>query len=245
MSSLKKKKHKQIFKIFTIALAIRKFQNYESNSFKKSIAYIFDKNETIANFERDYKSRKDFYLKDINNFIYIIRRFKLNFQTFKFVYDFPNELINLIKTNKTQQVLLSQMFKYLVKNDPSFCDVKLYALIDFIKSNKNHLVNKEIVYSICYLIENNPTGLDSDQINNLKIVLSSIEIESEAKSFLFEIIEKIQTLNSTLIIDKLNYDSEISMSKSKSTKKQQLIVSKTIQTVKAKQKNTKSEKVVI
>jgi hypothetical protein len=243
MSSLKEKKHKKIFKIFTIALAIRKFQNYESNSFKKTIAYNFDKNETIANFERDYKSRKDFYLKDVNNFIYIIRKFKLNFHTFKFIHNLPNELINLIKTNKTQQVLLSQLFKYLVKNNSSFCDVKLYVLIDFIKSNKNHLVNKEIAYSICYLIENDPTGLDSDEINNLKIVLSSIEIESEAKSFLFEIIEKIQTLKSkSLIIDKLNYDSEISMSKSKSTKKQQLIVSKTIQTVKAKQKNTKSEK---
>jgi hypothetical protein len=242
MSSSKEKRPKQIFKIFTIALAIRKFQNYESNSYKKTIAYNFDKNETIANFKRDYKSRKDFYLKDINNFIYLIRKFKLNFDTFKFVHDFPNELINLIKTNKTQQVLLSQLFKYLVKNNPTICDVELHGLIDFIKSNKNYWLNKELVYSIGFLIEKDPTRLDYNEVNNLKNLLSSIEIESEAKSFLFEIIEKIHILNNSLIIDQLNYDSEISMSKSKSTKKQQLIVSKTIQTVKAKQKNTKSEK---
>lgn len=69
----KKKNAKKITTIFTLAFAVRKFQKFESNSY----------------------NRKDFFLKDIHSFVYAIRKFKLNFTDFKFVDNFPNELINL------------------------------------------------------------------------------------------------------------------------------------------------------
>ena len=156
----KKKKTTKILKIFTIALAIRKFQNSNSNSYKKTITYRFDKDETIASLKHAYNSIQknlEFYLNDIDNFIYLIRKFELNFNTFEFVDNFPLNLINLIKTNTNEQkiLLLCRLLKYLVKNN-SYCAVDITTLIDFIVANKYEQANNEIVYSIGYSIEKDP-----------------------------------------------------------------------------------------
>lgn len=211
----KKKNAKKITTIFTIAFAVRKFQKFESNSYKKSLAYTFDKEELIDNFKRDYSYRKDFFLKDIYSFVYAIRKFKLNFTDFKFVDNFPNELINLTKTNRTYSVLLSQSLKYLIMNNKT-CDIDLKLLVDTLRTVRND----DMVYSIGILIEKASKEIESCLISEIKDILSSSDFNAESKSFVFEIIEKTHANNNNNLADHFNYENEISVS-TKAQKKQQ------------------------
>jgi hypothetical protein len=208
----------------------------EMDSYKRSLNVNFEKNEIIDIFKRDYKKRKDFYLDDINFFNLMIRRFQLNFNSFEFVDNFSDALAQTIKNDKNNQVLLSQILKYLTENNPTSEINFLKLLINLVESVENNEVKKELFYSIGYSLEK-ISELESDQLNQLRFILttSNNEIEYEAKSFLFKIIEKFQTFNDTNL---LNYNSKIS-----NFKKKNLIISKTIQTIKTKNKNiTKSEK---
>ncbi|CAF0750109.1 unnamed protein product, partial [Didymodactylos carnosus] len=73
-------------KVIITALAIRKFQKFESDKFKQSIECVFDKTVAINELKRFHTQDKSFYLKEPKKFAYYIRKFTLTFDELKSVH---------------------------------------------------------------------------------------------------------------------------------------------------------------
>ena len=173
--------------------------------------------------------------KDLEDLIYIIRKFNLNFDelTSFLKIDFNSYIRLQYKENENLKII--KALKYLCRNSENSSKfLNSQDILNSIKTSKNVAVKNELVWLLGYSIENS-NNVNLELIN--MIIINCAEINDDAKAFLLNKLEvaKIFMKNPKLV------DSDKKTTFINKTKKNQLVVTKTIQIVKSSVKNRKSE----
>ncbi|CAF1391517.1 unnamed protein product [Didymodactylos carnosus] len=233
-------------RVVITALAVRKFQKFESDRFKQSIECEFDKTVAINELKRSHEQDKSFDLKESKKFAYYIRKFTLTFDELKYVHtdllSQLNKYLNGLSSNFDEQVhyFLCLSLKYLTQNSKQLKEEIQYSLvIDLIKRCNNESIKTELVYTLAYMTEK--LTLNNELIDELSsLVLNKFDINEEAKGLLLAQLEISKSLHGN---DQLKTEYRfISTGKSNGNQKMnKLVVTKTIQTVKSTFNNKESE----
>ena len=96
------------------------------------------------------------------------------------------------------KLILAQTLKYSVKKGNNFSCHTISALINILKENINPAVHSEIVWSLGYVIKNNSAAIVTQDILK-EIKKNLIELNSDAKSFLMQQIEKQQNNDNEIV----------------------------------------------
>ena len=233
-------------KVFKTALAVSKFQKFESDKFKKSIECVFDKTSAINELKAFYQQGKFFHLKELTKFAYYIRKFTITFDELTNIH--PNLLGHFVKSLKNfdenvdqhLQYLRCVSLKYLTRNSKQLKeDIPYSFVIDLIKRCHHKSIMTELVYTLIFMTEKSTlTNKLIDELNSL--LLNKSDIDEEAKGLLLARIEMSKTLQDN--VQSRTEHRFITIGKSnENPKKNKLAVTKTIQIVKSTSNNKESE----
>jgi len=247
--SSKDKELPKIKVIFTVAIAVRKFQKLESNKFIKSLTYNFDKQAALNELTHIYAADKAFFLKDFVKLAYFIRKFTLTFEDLSsldrkesniLVHDIYEQVKNSCCTDADQKLLhfLCLSLKYLSQNS---CNesignpLEISSIASLIGVCVSPIVQNELVTLMACRIESLCEVLSSDQSDALEtLVLNLPELKQDAKVFFLSKLENNQIFTQHEIVQKNKDDKFGAVMSVRKVERNQQVVTKTIQTVKSK-----------
>ena len=241
----------RIRSIFLVAVAIGKFQRFESDKFKKSIECTFDKKTALDELKALYSTDKAFYRKEFVQLTYYVRKFALTLDDLSVIRDLLSHMFQHLNdgihtTNATDQrrnYFLCLSLKYLVRNSEWTGQTGSWIAetIQLIRRYPSDSIQSELVLVLAHLIAKSHETLGNElKIELTDLVLGLAEVSQEVKAFFFSQLESNQ-LNITGSTQGGDVPKFKSLSTSRSLKKNQQVVTKTIQAVKTKINNKKSE----
>ncbi|CAF0762503.1 unnamed protein product [Brachionus calyciflorus] len=226
--------------ICRIALMVRKFQKSESENFIRSIKFEFSKHEAKDELKSYFgKTRTNYDVKELENLVCMIRKFDLNFEEVPFL-----NILDLLENNEEETKLyFLKAFKYLCRNSSNLSKFfKVNKILSLIKTNKNYKIWNELVWSLGYVFDDSKEKINGEIERDIStLVINNAEICDHAKAFLISRIEASKSINDISKAEHYTNKSITIMNKNYNNKRNQLVVTKTIQTVKSTVKNRKSE----
>lgn len=192
-----------------IALMMRKFERASSTSYKRSLQYVFDKKEAIAQLRCEKSDQNLHVTKRLLNQVYFIRKFNIDWNEFSDIdADFLQSAKDtLMSSNEetgcddlsTTAYLVSLAIKYLYRNSRQTgypTNVWRHReLLDLIARSRNTSVKTELVWTLGFMVSNSQgssSSQDKDIMDNKlssdinSIILSNNEIGDEPKAFLLD-----------------------------------------------------------
>ena len=243
--------------IFLVAVAIRKFQRFESDKFKKSIECTFDKEAALNELKALHDEDEAFYLTEFVKLSYYVRKFVLTFNDLSFngdlasrIFQYLNDGINAADaTDQRRRNFLCLSWKYLVRNSERASQIgpSITEIIQLIRSYPSDVIKSELILVLAHRIEKSNETLCNELNTELaNFVLGLAEVSQEVKAFLLSRLKSNESINSneynatgsTQGGDALKFKSPAT---ARSVQKNQQVVTKTIQAVKSKSNNKNSE----
>lgn len=228
--------------IARITLMVRKFQKIESEKFIDSIEYELDKQSGLKELKISFNQNNDnFTLKNLEKFVYLIRKFNVDFDEITPIIKI--DFTSMLKEGEDVNQLFFKALKYLCRNSSnSFKYIKSTNILNLIKNCKSGLVKNELVWSLGYLIELSNEKFNNQMENEIKsLIINNSEISDESKSFLLSKMETNKSVGEFNKIESQNKKTTTLINSKNNGKKNQLVVTKTIQTVKSTVKDRQSE----
>ena len=243
--------------IFLVAVAIRKFQRFESDKFKKSIECTFDKKAALDELKALHGKDEAFYLKEFVKLAYYVRKFGLALNDLSFngdvlshFFQHLNDRIDAANAiDQRRSYFLCLSLKYLIRNSQWAAPIgpSITKILQLIRRNASDSIKSELILMLAHLIEKSNETLHSElNIELADLVLGLAEVSHEVKAFFFSRLESNKSINSnqsnvTGSIQGGDVPKFKSAATARSVKKNQQVVTKTIQAVKSKTNNKKSE----
>ena len=243
--------------IFLVAVAIRKFQRFESDKFKKSIECTFDKTTALDELKALYSKDKVFYLKEFVKLTYYVRKFALTLDELSFNRDLLSGLFQHLNdgihaadsTDQRRSYFLCLSLKYLVRNSEwtGPTGPRIIETIQLIRSYSSDSIKPELILVLAHLIAKSHETFGNELHVELADLVSGLaEVSQEVKAFFFSQLEGNKAIHSNQMnVIGSNAGGDVAKFKSlttgRSVKKNQQVVTKTIQAVKSKTNNKKSE----
>ncbi|CAG0894755.1 unnamed protein product, partial [Cyprideis torosa] len=240
----------KIMSIFMVAFAIQKFQKFESNKYKRKLGYHFDKRAALNRLNALAADDTNFFLEDFVMLAYFVRKFKLTAEDVSCLNGGPlvSSLMKYLKNQLNQDPTTtdhrrlhfsSVSLKLLLTGNNSTSLQDILEVIEICKICKNSDILDELVFVLMQWFETQDKEVETETHQHL--VLSILEVPNlkpDARAF-------FQTKTST---KKAIGTQALAQETSKpltipKVKKNQQVVSKTIQTVKSKQESKSSEEV--
>ena len=191
--------------IFWVAVAIRKFQRFESEKYKNLIEYNFDKQAALEELKQLYAEDEAFCLKEFVKLGYFIRKFCLTFTDLisignegghkcvlvdKIIQHLSDESDNhIVATAEQLRFYLCLSLKYLTRNscnESTVKHLKISQISPWIRRYDSLRIKTELVALLAYLIEKSNETLNielSAYLENLVLNLSEVTLESKAFFF--------------------------------------------------------------
>ncbi len=250
---------KKIRIVFTTSLAIQKFQKFQSVKFKRSLSYQFDRDAALDELTGLYNGDQDvFFTKHFRLLAYYVRKFNLTFEDFakKLTKTFtPNLVDNLRKVNGissdddlARTRLLCSAFKFLIRNSKGRKNPigisTIAALCERPLGGRN---NESVITELlmCYVHNLDETEMDKHQSECQELLSALLKMPSltaDSKAFFIgKLDRKRDRVDEENVRDDEDLDELRMNDKSvvpRKVKKNQQAVSKTIQTVRARQQTT-------
>jgi len=244
-----------------VALAIRKFQRFESNKFKNSLECNFDKQSALEELRLLYNEEEAFFVREFVKVAYFIRKFSLTFTDLRFrenedlgrcalVDDICKHLKDGCKPNAPSDqkfvYFLCLSLKYLTRNssnETSVIPLNISQIVELIESCSSSLIKSELVALLAYLIEKSNTLSKELNIKLENLVLSLTELNHEAKAFFLTKLESNKSMNLHATgVEEKNKDAKVGKTMAiQNVKRNQQVVTKTMQAVKSKHETKNSE----
>jgi len=235
--------------IFMVAIAVRKFQKFESDKFKKSLTFNFDKRAALdelrclcATDDDGSLSRKEHLIK----LAYYVRKFNLTFEDLSSVgLQVDVQMCErLLKDDEKTMYFLCLSLKYLSRNsDDETNPLEISSIAQLIGTICDRpLVKDELVALLLYRFEKLHVGrLDSNQSAKLQSLIANMpELNQNVRAL---ILDKFECSKAADRRDKQEKERTTKSMAVRKVKKNQQVVSKTIQTVKSQQETKSSEEV--
>jgi hypothetical protein len=214
-----KKKSFHLKVVFKIALMVTKFRQIESEKFKDSLEYKFDKEEQLKLLEVQYPTA---------DLIYLIRKFDLRFAAFVGKVDLENML--KMEKDEVQRYLICMYIRYLCRNSNSeeiATYIKVNNILDLVKAfSDEYKVKNELALILGYVINDKLSSNTVAEIHTL--LIDSSDIADGTKAVLLSRIEANKEPLFQQAVE--NNVEDRTPSATNNTKKKELIVTKTIQT---------------
>lgn len=218
---------------FMVALAVRKFQKFESNKYKKSLRHYFDKNAAVEEINGTLHFDKDFFVK----LVYLIRKFKLTFQDLtnsKQIVAFFNDCLKQKNQKMLDQTMLNFLcmaLKFLTKNSSD--NLGLLDMSFIVSVLKEGLLENHVRITLLSLIMTYFEKMNIEE-KLLKDILDLDDLGADARSFF------LSMSNNTKSLDEQEGERKFSMGITK-VKKNRLAVTKNVQSVKSRENTQTSE----
>ena len=230
--------------LFLIAIAIRKFKKL------KSIIFTFDKQVALNNlkcFCNDGFFRKE---EHFSRLAYYVRKFNLTFEDlssigFEIINVFDKHLKDnsLVANDKTINSLCSSL-KYLSQNsDEKTNPLEISWIVQLIEATCNRPpIKNELVLLLLHCLEKLQIGkLNSDESSKLQFLIENMpDLNQDVKALIIEKLESNKIAEMRDEYEKERFEKSMAVRK---MKKNQQVVTKTIQTVKAQQEIKSSEEI--
>ena len=236
---------------FMVALAVRKFQNLESNKFKKSLIHHIDKQACLEKIRHLCDADQQFLLEQSVELAYLIRKFDLTFQdiNFQLVKNILRCLQNILikdtnnASNMTPLNFLCMSLKFLTQNSNNDCvtmTMSLQHISCIIKLlEKGHVtsdIRKTLTsFLMVWFEKQNEEQSSKDNTDLIASILHLPDLSVDVKTY-FRTLSEYNNLGSSET--KENVAKSMTIQR---VKKNQQVVSRTMQTVKSKQESKTSE----
>lgn len=255
--------------ISRIALMMRKFEKAGSNNYKKSLQYVFDKEEAISQLQKEKADQKLTVANRLLNQVYFIRKFDIDWQQFSSIYpDFLESSIQSLKSSSeangcdlSTEYLLSLALKYICRNRPTMKLLDLLSpqvVLDLVATSTDGAIKTELVWTLGYILAGINTLPStekeifvkemSNDINTL--IFNNCEISDESKEFLIDQMNAIKSgvanANDKRYGSDELYNPATMINRRRETKnKTQLVVTKTIQVIKSNVKSSSNDDIQV
>src|SRR6218665_3907063 len=189
---------KKIGVIFRVAVAIRKFQRFESDRFKNSVEYNFDREAALEELRCLYAGNEGFFRQESVKLFYFIRKFSLTFDDLNSIegehlaratllqcmYEFLEDVCKHNGADGQRPVyFLCLSLKYLTRNSSS-APLNISSIVKLIGICNSSVLATELVALLAHVIEKTGNVLGEAQSAELEnLVLNLPELSQEAKAF--------------------------------------------------------------
>ena len=200
--------------IVRIALAMRKFEKASATNYKRSLHYVFDKEEAISQLRSERTNQKLHTTTKLLNQIYFIRKFDIDWNVFNEIdanfLQFTEDSLMSGNDESTSDDLSTAylcclVVKYLYRNSRGMTHPtnvwNHHKLLNLLVASKDNAIKTELVWTLGYMVAASPASpslLDKekliDELSNdtNTLILSNSEISDEPKAFLLDQLNAIK-----------------------------------------------------
>jgi len=263
-----KKVSVHLWSVGRIAMMMRKFEKAGSDNYKKSLQYVFDKNQAISQLKHEEIDTQLSMTDRLVNLVYFVRKFEITWEELKTIYmrmDFLKMAKDSLKPgakDSDSDTQISYWFslalKYLSGNSATYNSHQLLspgdvlALLEIVDDNA---VKIELVWTLSYILaslSNDPRAeehvLTVEIIKKINVLaINNVEISDEVKAFLLSHMITVEGGVSNMTNEQSGNDDFTNSTAmvSRPKVKKQAIVSKTTQMVKSSVKNQQGDDIQI